>query len=349
MAKSPKGKMAASNAERPAFIVKPIARSGGLDYLHITLLILIVILVALVLSLSRFTSVKLVDCQFGIVNGTCVNVISNSTAAIMAAKQIMAGYSTVNTSLSLLPYYTLPNMYKAYYIGGNGSWLVYTPYINPYTGNIVRMYLVLNSNMALNTSLMETLLPSSPTKNYVAAPGTVSISGKLPSSSNIPIPVNLIIDPYSVGSISAIKAAINASNEFGANIVVNYDFIFTSAAVDKYNGYGSAQTQQLAYYLFCASKQSNFSAFVNNTGYMFNGNPLTNAQLESIANESGINYTDAADCVANSAEALYFQSQFAQLYNVTSTPEFIVNGRYETISTRLGDAINYSLSEIRAS
>lgn len=346
MVKSNKTKKNDQKKSDPVFIIKPVTKNGGLDYLHISLIILVIILISLAFSLSRFNSVKLVNCQYGINNGTCISSTTNSLQAIRAAEKVMAGYSTINTSLSLLPYYTLPNQYNASYITKLNKWLVYTPYTNPYTKNVVSMYIILNQNLTLNTSLMQTLSPIRVTDNYVVAPGTVSINGKLLSTTNTPISVNLIIDPYASGAISAIRSAVNSSMKYKNSIKMNYDFIFTNAASSKYNGYGVAETQQLASYIFCASKYTNFYNFTTNLSKVFNGNPLTQSQLSNIVNESGMNYKKIINCVATSSKPLYYQSLFAEFYNITSTPTFIVNGKYETISTKLNEAINYSLNTL---
>ncbi len=341
-----KGRGMQRDSKAPVFLVRPASKAGGLDYLHITLIILVVILIGLAVALTRFSSVKLVNCQYGIVNGTCANEVSNSTQAIMAARRIMASYSTVNTSLSLLPFYTLPNSYTATYLPQNGGWLVYTPYQDPYTGANIIMYLVLNNNLTLNTSVMQTLSPIKETDNYVVAPGVVSLSGKSDATTSTPIPVNLILDVYAKGSISAIQSAINASLKYKGEVNVSYDFIFTNASVSKYAEYGKGNTQILASYIFCASSRPEFSNFILNLSKVFSGNPIDIPELNAVSNGTGINYTYMQSCLSNSSKPLYYQSLFAQLYNVTSTPEFIVNGKYQTISTKLDQAINYSLSNL---
>ncbi len=342
-----KSEKAARKDQKQVFIVKSATRSGGLDYLHISLIILVIILIGLAFSLSRFSSVRLVNCQYGINNGTCSTASANSLQALRSAEKIIAGYSTVTTSLSLLPYYTLPSHYNASYIANSDKWLVYAPYTNPYTGNIISMYVLLNRNLTLNTSLMQTLPPSEVTDNYVVASGTISIKNKSLSTTNTPIPVNLIIDPYVSGAMSAIKFAVNTSKKYSKNITMEYDFIFTNAASSKYSGYGKAETQQLANYLFCASKHANFYNFTNNLSKIFVGNPLTHSRLAGIINQSGMNYTQILDCVATSSKQMYYQSVFAEFYKVTTTPLFIVNGKYETIPTKLNEAINYSLDTLK--
>ncbi len=331
----------------PVFIVKQATKTGGLDYLHIALILLVVILVGLSLSLSRFSAIKTVNCEYGMVNGTCTTApqyLSDSGNAIMAAKRIIAGYSASNTSFALLPYYTIPSEYNATYIQNIEKWLVYTPYNDPYTNQTVSMFLILNKNFTLNESLTQTIPPPYITENYVVANGTVKIAGHVLSTTSKPIPVNLVIDPYSKDSISAIKAMINASQLYGNSITPEYDFIFTGAAQSKYASFGTVETQAIAAYLFCASNQTGFPVFVNDLSVAFSGNPVQVSSLDTITNQSGINYTYMKNCVLNSAKPLYYQSLFAQFYNITSTPEFIINGDYETVSTKLDGTIKYALS-----
>ncbi len=330
----------------PAFIVKPATRGGGLDYLHITLILLVLILIGIALALSRFTSVKLVNCEYGIVNGTCASQSYNTSAALMSAKRIIAGYAASNTSLSLIPYYTIPSEYNAIYIQSSKTWFVYTPYIDPYTNQTVSMLLVLNRNLSLNESLSQTIPPPYTSNDYAVANGTVKLAGHVASATSKPIPVNLVIDPYSKGSVPAIKALINASKRYGNAITPEYDFIFTATAQSKYPSFGKVETQALAAYIFCASNQTGFQNFMNYTAVAFTGNPVPISSLNTIINQSDINYTYMRECVLNSAKPLYYQSLFAQFYNITETPEFIVNGEYETISTRLNASIEYALSGV---
>ena len=330
----------------PAFIVKSATRRGGLDYLHITLIVLVVVLVGLALSLSRFSAVKLVNCEYGVVNGTCASQSYNSSAVLMSAKKIIAGYLSSNTSLSLIPYYTIPSEYNAIYAPVSQKWFVYTPYIDPYTNQTVGMFLVLNKNLSLNESLSQTIPPSYTSNDYVIANGTVKLAGHVASTTSKPIPINLVVDPYSKDSVRAIEAMINASKTFGNEITPKYDFIFTATAQSKYQSFGIVETQALASYIFCASNQTEFPSFMNYTSVAFTGNPVPVSSLDTITNQSGINYTYMRECVLNSAKPLYYQSLFAQFYNITTTPEFIVNGEYETISTRLNASIGYALGQV---
>ena len=101
----------------PVFILKPALKNYGLDYLHIALIALVVILIALAFALAYFKpGVVIKSCDYGAVNGTCTQPVHNSTQALEAAERVMASYAMINTSFSLLPYYALVNDSKVSYL-----------------------------------------------------------------------------------------------------------------------------------------------------------------------------------------------------------------------------------------
>lgn len=334
----------------PVFIIKPAVKGFGLDYLHVSLIALVVLLVALAFALSAFApGAKVMSCTYGAYNGTCVTPVHNSSQAMTAASRVLASYATINASLSLLPYYALVNKSSVSYLPGQAQWFVTFPSINPLThGQFNFSVLLYDSNLTLAYSYYPAIKPVLFTNNTVTAQGVVSIYGRSLCTTKKPAPVYTITDPYATGAISALYTALNASAKYGSAINMSYDFIFGGSAIGFYNGYGQATTQQLGRYLYCASKQApqKFRAFLGNLSMAYTGVPIYNTTLNQIALGSALNMSSFTTCMANSVSSLNLQAQIATFYGVTTTPEFVLNCRYATIPQTLYPAINYTLSQV---
>ena len=333
----------------PIFIVKPALKRGGLDYLHIALIALVLILVALAASLATFRSYEV--CGYGInATGSCIVPVHNSSQAFSAAEAVLAGYSTLNSSLALLPYYTYVNESEVSYLPKTNEWLAVFPYLDPLTNSKSNFSILLyGNNLSLAQSSIQTIPPLNITGNRVTAFGAIAMKDKVLCASKPPIPIYSIIDPYAPGSISALQAAINASNKYGSRINMSYKFIFTGNAIEKYPKYGVRRTQQLGYYLFCASQQPTFPSFVKYLGDVFDGNPPSNSTMATLLSDANVNQTQFATCLGSAASALQYQAVLANYYNVTQTPQFIVDCKYLALPETLSPAINYTLSSINAS
>lgn len=350
MAKEKKTLITKEETKEPIFIIRPALKNFGLDYLHIALLILVVILVGLALSLATFKQgVIIKNCTYGIVNGTCVKPQYNSPQALEAAEKVLASYVTINTSLSLLPYYTLVNQSKVSYLSDQDQWLVVIPYTNPLVnGEIDNVSILLHgSNLTLVNPFIQTIKPPIIRNDTIAAYGSINIYGRTLCTTSRPIPVYLIIDPYAPGSIDSLSTAINASKNYGNSINMSYYIIFTAPAARFYPGYGVDTTQSIGRYLSCTSKQQRFPAFLANLTHIYSGLPLTNLTLYQTAYGSGINTSMLNACMQNVTTSLNFQAALANLYNVVSTPEFISDCKYASIPQTLGYSINYTLKTIK--
>ncbi len=331
--------------KEPVFMVKQASKLGGLDYLHVALIALVIILVALAFSLSTFKSS--IICQYGAVNGTCITTPYNSSQALTAAEKVLASYQYQNSSLSVLAYYSLVNQSQVSYLPALKSWLVVVPYTDPFTKSILNVSLLFyGSNLSLETPYMQMLKPSTYTNDTMPVQGVISLSGKTACVSNVPEPVYLITDPYAPDAMQSIMQAINLSREYQNRINMSYKFIFTKYAISEYSHYGIGTTQLLGAYLACASVQPKFAQFVDTLNTTFNGSPPGNETLYSIANATGFNMTSFDQCMVNIPTTLSYQAQLASFYNVTSTPMFISNCKYESIPATAPEAINYSLSKI---
>ena len=339
---------AKGSAKEPVFIVKRASRLGGLDYLHISLIVLIVILVALAFELSTFKTT--VQCSYGAgLNGTCITPKYNSTQALGAAEQIIASYSTINSSLALLPYYVLPNESNVSFMGNQNEWLVTMPYKDPFTGQRLMFSMTLyGQNLSLAHPFMQTLSPTSHTQNKAIGVGAISLSGKVLCTTTPPYPAYMITDPYAPGAFSAIRDAINASRRYNSTINMTYKFIFEGNSVEKYSKYGINGTQLLGMYLACASTQQKFGDFMSNLSTVFNGNPLSENILSSIVNGSDLNVSEFNTCMESVPTVMEHQAQLAVFYNITETPAFIVDCKYQAIPQTLDSAINYTLGHAGA-
>lgn len=336
--------------KEPVYILKPAVKNFGLDYLHMELIAIVIILVALAFALAYFKpGTVITSCAYGAVNGTCTVPIHNSTQVLAAAEKIIASYATLNTSFSLLPYYALVNESKLSYLQNQSDWLVIVPYTDPFLSNTIFNFSMLlsDSNLTLENSFTQMIKPALYTNNSVVAPGTVSLYGSALCTTSKPVPVYMVTDPYASGVIPALYTALNASKHYGNEINMSYYFIFAGSAIPLYGGYGLESTQLLGRYLSCASKQSSFNNFLSNLSIAYKDVPLSNSTLYDIAQGSSLNTSALNTCMANSVTSLNYQAKVAALYNVVTTPEFIVNCKYATIPQTLNLAINYSLRQTK--
>lgn len=334
------------SGKEPVFIVKPVVKGYGLDYLHISLLVLIVILVALSFSLAYMKPAVTVQPA----NNSTSSPTHNQSQVLSAAEHALVYYGNYNTSLSLLPYYSLINRSTASYVPSGKYWLVLIPYLSPFNSNAVYNFSVTiaDSNLSVRNAFINTIAPVNEGGKTVVGLGTVSVDQTAVCNVTKPLPVYLITDPYAPGALPAISSAINASSKYGGSIDVKYFMVFSKYAIAHYQGFGIQQTQQLGNYMYCASKQSNFRQFVSNLSIAYTGEPLNNLTLSDVAQGSSLNMQALNACIVNSSTAINYQAEFASNYNITSTPQLIVNCRYLTIPQTLDYAINYSLRSIGA-
>ncbi|MGC8586477.1 MAG: DsbA family protein [Candidatus Micrarchaeia archaeon] len=334
--------------KEPVFIVKPASKRFGLDYLHVGLIVLVAILIALAFALAFFKQATIVEnCPYGIVNGTCAHLPYTNSQVLQAVGKILASYESVNTSLSLLPYYSLINQSKIFYLENSSEWFVEVPFVDPYISNTIYNFsIVLNSNLTLKQAYLQALKPVYYTNDSVVSSGVISMYGKTLCTTSKPIPVYLVVDPYAPSAMKALELASRVQKDYNATLNVSYDFVFSSYAQSFYNQYGVEYTQNIAKYEFCAYKQGKIGSFVSNLSSVFDGYPLSNSTLSVIASDSGLNMSMLSSCISTAYTPLAYQAQLANFYNVVSTPTFIVNCKYLAIPATLNNSIHYALSEI---
>ncbi|MCL4389439.1 hypothetical protein M1397_02405 [Candidatus Marsarchaeota archaeon] len=338
-----------SGNKEPVFIVKSALKHGGLDYLHISLIALVIILIALAFSLAYFKPAEIIkNCQYGIMNGTCISPQYNSSQVLAAAGKVLANYANVNSSLALLPYYSEPNNANVSYLPATGQWLVDIPYIDPFAQNKTFYVSMMFSgkNLSLIKSYLQSINPGQSGNNTVVSLGTVQIGGRVFCQDTEPFPVYMITDPYAPGAFAGIAKADNLSKEYPGKLNVSYDFIFTNYSSSFYSGYGVQQTQLLGEYLYCAANQRMITPYSANITKIFDGRPLSNVTLYETAIGSGLNATMLNACMANSTSTLDYQAKLAGFYGIVQTPQLVVNCRYSSIPETVGYAINYTISKL---
>jgi hypothetical protein len=339
--KSPNSKL---TGKEPVFIIKPVMKGHGLDYLHLTLAVLVVVLIgfAFALAYSKPASVS-TPCSANSIS--CSTPQHNESAVLSAADHALVYYSSINTSLSLLPYYTLANRSTASYVPNGRYWLVMIPYQSPFNSSITYNFsmVIYDSNLSVRNAFINSVIPRELSYRSVAALGAVAMDNTAACNTTRPIPVYLITDPYAPGAFAAVNSLLAAKAFYGNSIYTDYFVVYSNYAISKYQGFGIGQTQLLGNYMYCASKQSNFSRFMSNLGIEFTGEPLDNVSLGDVARGSSLSIGPLTACLANSSTAINYQAQLASNFNITSTPQLIVNCKYLTIPQTLYYAINYSL------
>jgi len=328
------------NAE-PVFVIRPVTKLGGLDNLHISLIALVIILIVLAFSLSTFKPSTIVQsCNSTVVNGTCTRQQANSTAALGAVERYLASYYSVNSSLSLLSYYSMPNEAKVSYIQSTGMWLATVPYVDPLANDsIYNVSFLLYPNLTLDQAYGQTLKPFTVGNDKSVALGVVDIYGRTICTTKAPYPVYVFSDPYAPSTFKSLYTAINLSKN--TNLNVSYMSIFTGYAEKYYNAYGVQETQALGSNIFCASLQGGFKGYLDNLSKIYYGYPINGSILTQVAIGSGLNMTGFNSCISNSTTLLNRQAQLSKLYNVTATPEYVLDCKYATIPATAQYAVDY--------
>ena len=321
---------------------------GGLDYLHISLIVLVIVLIGLAFALAYFKpGAILEDCQYGIQNGTCVSMAANDTQVMQALGRVLAGYSTSNSSLSLLAYYSLVNRTTVSYLPSTKGWLAVVPYVNPFDDNkTFNVSFVFSANLTLEQPFISMVGPPGYANSTTVAFGTVSLDGRSFCAYSKPVPTYFITDPYVPGFIGYLSNAISTAKRYGAEVNMSYYFISSNYAASEYGQYGIQETQNLQRYLACASQQGGFGQFVSNLSVAYGGSPLSNSTLHDIVLGSKLNTSEFAACMDNVTGRLAGQTTLAAFYGINSVPAFIVDCKYETIPATVSAAINYTLDQL---
>jgi len=332
-------------AKESGIVVRPLGGLGGLDNIHVALIALVILLIALLIVVSSSPSGGMqpnstLTCAYGSVNGTCVMPLHNLSDAKVRLGQILASYAYVNGSLSILPYFSSIQNAAVDYIPQSRQWLGVVAVQNPYGTNFSASFLFYDSNFSLAAPYLQTSSTSKIFSNYVVSQGVVRLSGKVACLTQNPIQTYWFIDPYAPGSISSLNQLTSLQSKFGSGINATLKIVFGSESLRIANsGAGVNNTQALGKYIFCASKQSNFTSFVSNLQSLYSNAYVPEAFLNQIANQSKLNLPLLNSCVANSTATINNQLLLAQYYNVTSTPSIVTDCIYQSIPQTAQNAI----------
>lgn len=328
--------------KEPSVIVKPLGWLGGLDGIHLSLMVLVVILIALLLAVSssgkQLGSGQL-NCTYGSVNGTCIAPLHNQSQVLLAAGRFIAGYTSVNSSLSLLPYISdMANASVSYGLE-SGSWNVKVPEKNPYSQTTFYLQLSVNDTNLSVLPFIQSASPSAATDNYVSAYGTVKLAGKSACSVTSPTQVYWFIDPYASGSIGSLASLLSLESAQGSRIAPHLEILYTQASQGMAGTYGLNNTLLFGQYLFCASQQPNFSVFARTVNSTYSGLYMSPGTLQTLANDSSLNQGELSSCITGAGTFINRQAVLAQYYNITSTPLVITDCQYQSIPQTTSSAL----------
>lgn len=336
---------ASSKISEPSIIVKPVSRFGGLDNIHVALIILVAILILVVIAISYNTKITVINetqnsTQTCVSN--CITPTHNATQARMYAERVLAGYSSLNGTVSLLPYLTNVSAMKASFLPALRQWYVSMPYTNP-SGNATYTITIAiyDSNLTLAGTLFQGVSPPV-SKNYVVAPGVIQLAGQTSCSSSGSVQQDWFIDPYSPGGIQSLTQLTSLQNEFGSKINASIKPLFTQYSDAVSSTYGVNSTENLEKYILCGSQQSNFTGFVAALNASYSGSYMPLSVLQGIAAKSGFNGTSFNSCIANSQSAIDAETVVARYYNITSSPSVLTDCQYISLPQTSRNAICYA-------
>ncbi len=332
------------NITQPSVVIKPLGKFGGLDGIHIALIILIALTLAFLLyiSFARQSIVILTNqtqsasdqtiCHYGYLNNSCITPIHNSSEILHIFEQYIAGYSSINGAQSLIPFISNVSMAKVYYIPYSHSWLVTVPERNINSNVIFNISAIIND---INTSevipFIQTIKPNNITNNFVAGNGYLKINDTISCSNSTTTPVYWFIDPYSAGGISSLYYLENLSQHFGSKISPTLEILYTQSSQEIADTYGLTNATLLGKYLFCSSQQGTFDTFASTLNSSYKNLYLNQQSLQQLAKNSGLNMSELSTCIASAGTIINRQAILAKHYNITSSPSVLIGCQYLAI------------------
>ncbi|MCL5427687.1 MAG: hypothetical protein M1321_00725, partial [Candidatus Marsarchaeota archaeon] len=192
--------------KEPSVVVKPLGRLGGLDGIHVALIVLVAIMAALLLAVSSFNrptqavpnnATNRTACAYAFSNGTCASPLHNASQVRLSIERLIASYSYLNTSYALLPYITETNSMSLTYLPDSGEWYAVAPISQPGVNGTIYLSFLYNDKNSSITPFIQAVKPSLTTQNYVKSYGVVMLQGKVACSTASPLQIYWFIDPYS--------------------------------------------------------------------------------------------------------------------------------------------------------
>lgn len=340
--------------KEPSVVIRPIGSFGGLDSIHIALIILVAVVVALLLAVAYtkplpiiLNSTSSLNCTYAVQDGKCVLPTSTPGQIEHDAESFLASYNNVNTSLSLLPYYSDVSRMNLTYNPSNGEWYVSIPAINPYNNQSLELAMMINDkNTSKITPLIQTISPAIRTSDFVVSKGVVQIPNQSACSVQSPLQIYWFVDPYSSGGLASLENMTSLESRFKSQVSADVEILFTQSSQNIAATYGLNNSLALGSYLFCASNQSSFSAFLSKVNQNYNGGYIPASLLSALAGQSGINSSKMNSCLATVGTLINRQAVLAKYYNITSTPSIVTDCRYLSIPETEVEAIHYANSSI---
>ncbi len=331
------------NKKDVQLVMKPIGALGGLDTIHVALILLAAILILLLLMVAYQKSV-LLNGNITSSAATTATIrgyapMHNESQVIKQASRILASYNYANGYLSLLPYFSSVNNISAYYIPASREWYVKIP---ESIGNATGYYsfVLYDSNLSLDIAYSQLPKISKVLGNYVAAKGTIKLNGKFACGSNSSASIYWFMDPYSPGAIESLVNLTALEDKYGMSLNASLKMLSQGPTYNISERYGLGNAQMLERYLLCASAQKNASAFYSNLLSAYSGY-MSPTLLSLLANSSKLDRTSLDSCLANSTVELNRQALLAQYYNITTTPIAVVDCAYLALPQTANEALCY--------
>ncbi len=341
--------------KEPSMVIKPIGRFGGLDNLHMSLIVVIVLLLLLLLTVSygkpilinNTTNSTIPICNLT-TGANCSGAMHSQAQIKTLSERILASYANVNSSLSLLPYISNISSLNAIYLQASKSWYVSLKAKNP-NGNLTFTFafLINDVNTSQITPLLQTVAPSKISNNTVVSTGVVQLSSKYVSClTPSPIQVYWFIDPYALGAVKSLLNASNIMQQYGSQVNLTMKISAGSDTQRVGSQVGLANALYLSKYVLCASQQQNFTSFATNLNQAYSNGYVPQNTLISIANLSKLNNVQLNQCLSTSGQAINSQALLVQYYNITQTPLAVVNCHYLAIPQTVKQALCYVNSSL---
>lgn len=345
MARQPKKEIS-----EPSVIVKPIGRYGGLDSIHLALGALVVVLILLLLFVSYSKPLQAANatttaaCQ----NGSCTGSVHNQSQIKLVAEKLLASYSSVNGSFSTLPYFSDVQAMNLSYAPSSRSWYVTVPVSVPNSPTVYFSAIISDLNTSQVTTFIQAVKPGRMSSDYVVSSGVVRLPNQPGCASTNPVTVYWFDDPYAPGGVSTLSNLTNLEQRFGGRVNVSLKILYTGSFQHIASSYGQINAQALGAYLFCASSSgtANFSDFVSKLSTVYLSAYISPAELANVSRSAGLNTSSFNSCVSNYSNLIPAETQLAQYYGVTSSPQVVTNCEYLSIPQTAGNAVCYTNSTL---
>ncbi|MGB9703229.1 MAG: hypothetical protein ACP5HJ_01575 [Candidatus Micrarchaeia archaeon] len=292
------------------------ASEKGLDYLHFSLIFLVIILIGVVFFLSANQKIYFEQ-----------RPIHSKEEIKNFSLRVIASYFYSN--YSFIPFISSPSLNESFL---NGTWIV-----EANVSNNKLIIFINDKNLSVDRIFFSSELPKVKVHEVkLVANGVIELPYTKCNESY------WFLDAYSINSLTTL-------NYSKPNI--KFIFIFTKDSLLNYPTYGIAKTQLFVKYLYCAYKQNKLQTFVNslkNLGIIISPKafPVSEEVLKQASFLSALNISTLNSCLNYSTQELNNQALLANFYNITSSPLVLIDCKYLTIPQHIDDALAYTKAKI---